>query len=462
MNIYLKVEIRRREFEARLLLGLVAAERGHDVLLGDFSALLSHRLWLEPGVFHDKSLTPNASKSRLHADLAAAGFVVSSQDEEHGLGDEDYQSFALRRFGDSTLSTATTVCCWGEHDAASLRETYPRFADRFLVTGSPRVDLWQPDLAQRLPAARPLGDEEDRPYVLVAPGSRPFIPNPFWTTMEDLRPRQFRGLDDEREWGHYEKFAEAYRYVGRLVRTIRLATTEVPDLLFVVRPHPKSPDGAWEGVLGELPNVLVDRSGDAAGPWLRDAVALVHNGSTTGAEAAMMGVPVISFQPNGERSGRFTNRIGEVAGDEASLLARLRDLARERRHDTSRTRTVAAHDLEVLGERLAHDAGVLNADRIVDAWERHDHPSLQRPNAPRAALLKGRAHQRAGTLRHGARQVLGRKDGVSPAIDTTPKFPPVTDDDLVTMVAGLRASLDRFAGVTVERLDGRLARIRRT
>ena len=34
MNIYIKIEVKRRELESRLLLAMAAAERGHQVLLG--------------------------------------------------------------------------------------------------------------------------------------------------------------------------------------------------------------------------------------------------------------------------------------------------------------------------------------------------------------------------------------------------------------------------------------------
>ena len=34
MNIYIKVEVKLRELESRLLLAMAAAEKGHEVLLG--------------------------------------------------------------------------------------------------------------------------------------------------------------------------------------------------------------------------------------------------------------------------------------------------------------------------------------------------------------------------------------------------------------------------------------------
>lgn len=456
MNIYLRIEIRRRELEGRLLLALAAAERGHDVLLGDLDALLSHRLWLRPGIFHDKSLTPTAGKIALHRRLTEAGFLVTSQDEEHGLGDATYDAFARRRFGPETLDLTAGALCWGEHDRATLVTTHPEHAERFVTTGSPRVDLWRPELRGRRPAMRPPGVDPDRPIVLVAPGSRPFIPHPFWVAMEDLRPRQFRDHDDDREWDHYEKFSEAYRYVGRLIRAVRLAAMALPDVLFVVRPHPKSPDGAWEAVLGPADNIVVTREGDAAGPWLDAARALIHNGSTTAAEAAMMGVPVVSFQPHGERSDRFTNRVGAVARDEDELLALIAG-ARDGRATTS-----IDADRRVLEERLSVEPERLSADRIVDVWEAAERPGLGRPNRLAAASVASRTHRRVGAVRAGVRRALrGGSPRRSVGIDTTPKFPPLTTEAITELADGLRRTLRRFEGVDVTLVDRRLVRIRR-
>jgi surface carbohydrate biosynthesis protein len=60
MNIYIPVEIKVRELEGRLLLALAAAERGHEVLLGqkqDVEFLLEQNL-VKPGILHHKSILP--------------------------------------------------------------------------------------------------------------------------------------------------------------------------------------------------------------------------------------------------------------------------------------------------------------------------------------------------------------------------------------------------------------------
>ena len=57
MNIYIFIEIKRRELSSRFLLALEAASRGHDVFLGDLSPYFKRSLF-KPGVIHHKSITP--------------------------------------------------------------------------------------------------------------------------------------------------------------------------------------------------------------------------------------------------------------------------------------------------------------------------------------------------------------------------------------------------------------------
>lgn len=436
---------------------MAAAERGHDVLLGTMSGLLSHRLWLTPGIYHDKSLTPKPGKVALHRRLADAGFAITSQDEESGLKQPDYTPFARRRFDMATLATASAAFTWGPHDTAALTQMYPERVDRLRMTGSPRVDLWRPELRglHGGDERRPLpGIDPDRPLVLIAPGSIPFRPNDFWTMIADARPRQFKDDDDPREWSHYATHATAFAYTGRLVRAIRLAGRALPDVQFVVRPHPKSADGAWESVLGPVTdNVRVVREG-SSGRWIAAADLLVHNGSTTGVEAAAGGVTVLSFQPHGEGADLFTNRVGTVARDEADLIDRIRASV------TARVdRSIAPGTLETLGERFAALDGPLAVDRIVRVWDELEAPDRGRTNAVRRAHLLSGLHRRAGRMRTSLRSIAGRTAGSGPAIDVSAKFPPFERAGLERSADGLRRALGRFADVRVDRIGPHLVHV---
>ena len=69
MNIYLHVEISLRELDSKLLLGVIAASRGHHVLISDISEIERglRRGILNPGIFHTKSIIKIVLKYKEHS-----------------------------------------------------------------------------------------------------------------------------------------------------------------------------------------------------------------------------------------------------------------------------------------------------------------------------------------------------------------------------------------------------------
>ena len=106
MNIYIPIEIAHRELDSKILLATLAASRNHKVIISDLKAIKegSRRKLLSPGIFLDKSLTPNDIKTKFHQFLIENGFIVTSIDEENNLVNHGYDDFALDRFSEKTIS----------------------------------------------------------------------------------------------------------------------------------------------------------------------------------------------------------------------------------------------------------------------------------------------------------------------------------------------------------------------
>ena len=75
MNIYINNEISSRELDAKILLAISAASRGHQVLISDQESLIKGliRKFLVPGIFHTKSLTPSKAKIENHKKILKTG-----------------------------------------------------------------------------------------------------------------------------------------------------------------------------------------------------------------------------------------------------------------------------------------------------------------------------------------------------------------------------------------------------
>lgn len=464
MNVMIQMEIKARELEARGLLALVAAERGHEVLLGDVRPYLTSRMQdFPPGLFHDKSLTPSRSKRALFERLEGHGSLLTSQDEEHWLNLADFDVPAVRRFSDETLGRAACAFAWGEYERSALVAHYPEHADRVLATGSPRVDLWRPELRPFHVEAPLPGVTDGRPFVLFASNFGLVLEvNRFWVRIRDKR-QHFVGQDDDYEFERYDAIADKMRVLKDFVRTIRHLSATRPELLIVVRPHPLDVDGAWEDLLGPLPNLLISRQ-RSLNAWIRRATAVVQNGCTTGWEASVAETPLIAFHPGGVFADSPVNGLGRRASTIEEFDEQLSAILEE-----SGGRPVRAPDAEeLLRRRLAIDADRLAADRIVDVWE-----ELPAPDAPPmdiGRIVRGRrilkARRAAGALKRlvlDPTTALGRADGPrQPAFLTAHKFPPFTQQEVDAVTGGLTRTLGRFEHITARVVAPDLIRLSRT
>ena len=457
MNLYIHVESKLRELEARSLLALAAAERGHRVLVGHLKRVFSSRgSLLPPGIFHDKSLTPRDGKLARHQRLVADGFVVTSQDEENGMALLAYEDFARKRYSPRMLAQASMAFAWGEYEAAQLRQLFPAHSDAVRVSGSPRVDLWRrefDDFYLRQP--RPGTEGRDR-YVLVSSNFNALNRVPFWRMMRSLRNAgYFDGPDDPFEFDEYRKMVDEYRVLGPLVRGVRLLARTLPELLVVVRPHPVEDVETWRALLGPVPNVLVSRHGSIS-RWIRGAEALIHNGCTSGFEAAVSGVPLISFQPEGVGRELPSNRLGRAVLSEAELVESVEEVVAP---PDRPTRDAGDHEA-LLAAWFANLDGAFAVDRIVDAWEELEQPGLGAQWDARrvSAAVRGRRVMREARRRVRSAWPAGRWAGSDPGQGSSPAAPrprrwTVSVADLEAMVAGFRATLDRFHDVEAKRIE---------
>jgi len=473
VNIHIIVEVAVRELEARLLLGLVAAERGHEVVLGAFDPVADEAMFV-PGVFHDKSITRGQELDRQTA-LARAGWCVTSQDEEHGLLQSDFRLFMERRFEPQAVANVAAIFTWGPHDTAALQFGHPTQSHRFIMSGSPRADLWRPEFAA-YHLALPLPAAPDGPFVLFANNFNHHLGiNHFSTMLRDKRGKYFDGFHDELEALWFDEMVAQAERLPHAVAAIRAVALADPSRAVIVRPHPTESEEYWRDLIGPLANVRVTRQGPI-GRWIRAAQAVVHIGDTTGFEVAVAGVPLVSFEP--ERGvavdlDHVTERLGWRARSADEVADLVERAGRQGAYMTDEARR--ARDEGLLAGRFAAVDGRLAVDRIVDAWEELEVPRsagdravsersmrrLKRTMARRQA--EERVRRRVRPLRRALRELRRPSGGVGGPIpfQVAHKFPPIEQAELDAMVAAFRSCLGRFDEVEVTLLGPRLVRLSR-
>jgi len=214
MNIYIDVEILSRELDSKLLLAILAASKGHKVLVSRLAEIILgfKSGTLAPGIFHTTSLAPSAQKILRHQNMINNGSVVTSMDEEGGLIDHGYDKFAKIRYSDQTLEQSSAVFGWGSEDAETLKKIYSKQSSKIYNTGSPRADMWKSNFHKYWGAPK---NAPKRPYLLVS--SNMFSVSsmlPFYKNIQHLKQLGYFQRDPKLFSNQFKFVAEDVFYDG--------------------------------------------------------------------------------------------------------------------------------------------------------------------------------------------------------------------------------------------------------
>ena len=436
-------EMRSREFDAKLLLACVAAERGLRTVVGSRTAihlcvgLFPRSIWLAKDLF--------GSSLKMTRILRALGHRVVALDEE-ALVWYSRERYLAARVSPLVMDLTEELFAWGEANAENWRAAPAWHGQPIHVTGNPRFDLMRPEL-------RGFFDDERR--ALEARFGRPLLVNSNFGSVNHFvrqhglhepgsisAERRLAGNTQERDFhdrlaGHRRRLFEAF--LGALPALSRA----FPARAIVVRPHPAENADTWRKAVVGLPNVEVLYEGNVV-PWILAASVVVHNGCTTGIEANVLGTPVVAYRPwrDEELDLALPNQLSLDASDERELIERC-----ERAF--ARTLTPTASELErqaaLKARHLAALSGPFAAECIVDRLAELAAAPL--PATPWHARL--RAHVDALRRRWKKLRNAHLSEHKNSAEYTAHRFPPLSRAEVEARIVRLQRLTGRFAGVSV-------------
>jgi surface carbohydrate biosynthesis protein len=318
--LYVPVESRDREFDARLLVAFAAAERGLLVAFGQQTALFGNLHRLPPGILLLKGL--NRVQRRVVELAGEFGHVVVASDEEAvGLSDPDYM---LKDIDPGISGGLVAVYAQGEAQARMLVERRGFGPDQVQVTGNPRIGLLRaPFLDMYCEEAAGLR-ERFGPFVLA--NTNICAVNTSWGSLErylqlcveigwlDPANPAERALWD----AHVAHDHASYR---AMTEFLDAAPGALPGHDVVVRPHPSERIEPWQERYGERPRFHVLREGSLVA-WLLAADLIVHTSCTTGVEAAFIGRPALSILPPDAPVGHWylSNQVNPTTPSAAAAI----------------------------------------------------------------------------------------------------------------------------------------------
>ncbi len=437
--LLLPIEIKAREFHAKVLQAAVAAERGFDVVLGEQNAMVRQLPWLPHGLYVDKSVSRTKIKPFTRA--RSLGNRVAAWCEE-GLVYRDRDAYLHERVANESIALVERFFAWGDVQARDVSSKAPEAAAKVAVTGNPRFDVLRPELRAIFDGDVEAIRKAHGRFILLATNfSRynHFMGDKVW--IEFLRQRGTAETDAKvafyRRW---------HDYIGSLydgfVAAVPVLARAFPNHKIVVRPHPSENHDAWRANVAGVRNVEVVFEGNAI-PWIAAADALIHNSCTTGVEAYMLGRPVIAYRPATDDvlDSFLPNAVSRKAQTAEELTALLFEAIEGRLVPEADAATHVAR-------YIANSSGPLAVDRIGASIEEIGIPPYA--YAPgfggRARLAVQSAALRLAPISRRVR--LGRRADAY----ARQKFPGLGLSEVQEALARLQQVSGRFAGVRASRL----------
>ncbi len=334
------VEIKARELKARTKVAarLVAAHGGR-ALIGP-SRILHRRPELFPtGMILENDVTV---ASRAFCELAhRMGFTIAALDEEAiaVLSDDWY---VRQRIDSGTLDTIDIMFTRGNGDRDAIAAKVPWAKERLCVAGNPRLDILHPKLRPLPRSVRQWPVDRPREILVVSRFSRS---NGFSLQRHEVLAqvrRKFRF--DEDATAFYAGYLEhCHKLFDAFIAMSDALAARFSACTVILRPHPSENVATWQEIVERHPNARVETSGTAE-EWAEHTGIVVHNGCTSGLEAALLGCKVLAFQPfvSPTYDVELPNALSEPCGDTASLFDALSVHLAKGCDDDGHTRRAAA------------------------------------------------------------------------------------------------------------------------
>ena len=439
--LLLPAETQIREFDGKLLVACMAAERGIPAIIGSRVAMHARATALPRGIYVSKDV--RGSSLKMMGILEQLGHSICAWDEEC-LVQFSPQRYYETRVSPAVMDKTAVLCAWGEANQRVFAECPSYSGAPIHITGNPRIDLLRPELRGFFDKDVARIRERFGDYILISThfgAINHYVPELSEHTLNAITPLSEKEGDFKQ--GLKDHLFAIFRDFEQMIPALGNAFT---DRTILVRPHPAENRDPWDKVAAELPNVHVVQEGNVV-PWILGSQALIHNSCTTSVEAFVLEKPTVAYLP--VTSDRFDldlpNKLGHQAFDMDELIETLKAIT-----DGSKPPQQDATQIELLRQNIAATQGSFAAERIVDVLTEESQGALALPPLNTGRFLNAwlRSHERAASKWLNS-FLPGHKNNAEYQRQRFPGLSETEVDERIQRFAGL---LNRFEGVYARQL----------
>jgi len=286
--LYVPIEIKKREYPAKILFALAASLRGYQVVVGKSTIVEKLMKVMPRGVYLGTSIVKQHRDIFLK--LKAAGHQVVAIDEE-GLVYYNKDNFVKFRIDTETIQSIDAFIAWGKHHLELVREKGD-FPNVYQV-GNVRFEMLKPKYKYLYEREEKVLQQKYGQYILFNTNLAAY--NHFSGKKEYLKSlNSLVKLDNPDNSFYNDKIDHQKNTMESYLRLVKKLAERNPNLNIVVRPHPSEKIDTWREVEGG--NVFIVQEGNVI-PWISSALCVIQQNCTTAIEAHYLGTDTISYLP---------------------------------------------------------------------------------------------------------------------------------------------------------------------
>ena len=288
-------------------------DKNFSCFIGDKIGISRALKYFGPGTYFHKSINFFDNKRIVH--IKNKGNFYVSLDEEGGyqLRDElELKKFLNIRTSLENVKNVDIIFNWGKFDNNVCKKIYPKFKRKFIVSGSPRVDLWKSKILKIIYSREIKKIEKiyNKKFILVISSNISSIKNVKRIFSIAYKNYIFRNLREKKEAFNdiYQELNDFKKFSKLMIQIIK----NNPSEFFVLRPHPAEEYSAWENLIkrNKLKNVLLNNQFDPT-PWIYKSDCIIQSKSSLAIEASVLKKSIISINLNNKRR-IFPNKFGKI------------------------------------------------------------------------------------------------------------------------------------------------------
>ena len=317
--IYISIEVKSREFLPKLFFISKAISKGFDCFIGDKVAIARAIKLFGPGIYFYKSIN--------HYDTAHIKRIKNNnlyvvQDEEAGFAkpnNKEFNKFITYRSSNDNVKLIDRFYNWGEFDYNNYVKRYKKEKKKFLITGSPRLDLWKKSISDKIFKNQIDQIKKYKKFILIASSGVSSLTEFKKRLIVDRTAKKLRNLKEIKKKSNEHMYE--YIVFKKTVELISSIALKFPKINFVVRKHPSENIKDWKKIIINFPkNVFFDNRFDVYG-WISLSECLIHTASTVGLQSYYLKKKAISFVPKvGGANRGFSNQFGIKASNKIKVL----------------------------------------------------------------------------------------------------------------------------------------------